>query len=181
MQRRWLIFTVVGVISFAADLATKIWAKAALPWIEEYGVGKPITVIENFFDWRLAYNTGSAFGLFSSTTGSRIFLSVIGIVAVVAMLFMVRSAKNEQTRLAVALGLVAGGALGNVLDRILYGKVTDFVVWKYYEHQWPAFNVADVTLVIGMILLFFDFGKTDDKEEEDGDKQQKKKKKKKKK
>jgi signal peptidase II len=56
----------------------------------------------------------------------------------------------------VALGLVGGGALGNVLDRMMYGKVTDFIVWHYKHHEWPAFNVADAALCVGVGLMIVD-------------------------
>jgi signal peptidase II len=57
-----------------------------------------------------------------------------------------------------ALALVAGGAVGNVIDRVLAGKVTDFVVWKWGTHEWPAFNIADVALVVGVAIMFLDVG-----------------------
>lgn len=155
MNRRWKIFTIVGVLSLIADQATKIWARAELP-TDALGRGLPVTVIENFFDWRLSHNPGSAFGLFGGTDGARIFLSVIGVFALAAIVWMLHKTKNEQTRLIWALGLVAGGAVGNLIDRIYYGVVTDFVVWKYHDKEWPTFNVADVALVVGVALLFLD-------------------------
>lgn len=161
MSRRWKLFTIIGLLSLIADQVTKIWARTLPTFTTPDGrtFGKTVEVIPNFWDWRLSHNPGSAFGLFGETDGSRIFLSIIGILAVVAIFWMVKKAREDQTRLAVALGLVAGGAIGNLVDRILYGVVTDFVVWKYYEHEWPTFNVADVTLVVGVALLFLDLGK----------------------
>jgi signal peptidase II len=58
--------------------------------------------------------------------------------------------------LGAELGLLAGGALGNIVDRIAFGKVTDFVVWKIGTHEWPTFNIADAALVVGVIGLLFD-------------------------
>jgi signal peptidase II len=55
-----------------------------------------------------------------------------------------------------ALGLVGGGAIGNLIDRILYGRVTDFIVWHYKGHEWPAFNIADAALVVGVGLMGLD-------------------------
>lgn len=157
MARRYKLFLIVGLVTFVADQITKVMARA---WLEfGNGYGKPVSVIENFWDWRLSFNTGSAFGLFRDTAGGRILLTIIGLGAIVAILWMLRQARDDQKRFTWALGLVAGGALGNVLDRILYGKVTDFVVWRYYDKEWPTFNVADVALVIGVGLLFLDMGK----------------------
>jgi signal peptidase II len=156
MPRRWKIFLIIGFLSLVADQVTKIWARASLPTMvasngQRYGVAQP--VIENFFDWRLSFNKGSAFSLFGNMSGARVFLTVVGIVAVLIMIYMLYRARNY------ALGLVAGGAVGNLIDRIAFGQVTDFIVWKYYDTEWPTFNIADVALVVGVGLLFLDMGK----------------------
>lgn len=162
MPRRWKIFLLIGFVTLVADQVTKVWARDALPTVvasngQRYGVAEP--VIENFFDWRLSFNKGSAFSLFGEMSGARVFLTVVGILAVLIMLYMLHRARNDQTRLIYALGLVAGGAVGNLIDRIAFGQVTDFIVWKYYDTEWPTFNIADVALVIGVGLLFLDMGK----------------------
>jgi signal peptidase II len=151
MSRRWKIFLIVGLLSLVADQVTKLWARHSLPT-----GGLSVEVIPNFWAWRLSHNPGAAFGIFSNTDNARIFLTLIGIVAVLAIGWMVKKAREDQTRLSVALGLVVGGAVGNLMDRVAFGKVTDFVVWKYHDIEWPTFNVADVTLVIGVGLLFID-------------------------
>lgn len=158
VPRRWKWFTVFGVLILVADQVTKYWARSSLP-SDSRGYGIPVPMIENFWDWRLSYNTGSAFGLFSSLSGARIFLTIVGVVALGAILWMVHKATDGQRRMAVALGLVGGGAIGNVIDRIAFGKVTDFVVWKWYEHEWPTFNIADAALCVGVGLLFLDLGR----------------------
>src|SRR5882672_5570669 len=121
--------------------------------------GRAVPVIDGFWEWRLSMNPGSAFGLFSSQEGARIGLSVVGIIAVFGMLWMLRKARRDQTILHWALALVAGGAVGNLIDRIYYGVVTDFVLWHYQHHEWPVFNVADVVLVVGVGLMFIDIQK----------------------
>jgi signal peptidase II len=158
VPRRWKWFAAFSLITLALDQVTKLWARHGLP-VDSRGIGKSVAVIENFFDWRLSYNTGSAFGLFSSVTGARIFLTIVGVVALGAIAWMVHKGKNDQPRLMVGLGLVGGGAIGNVIDRVAFGKVTDFVVWKWYSHEWPTFNVADAALCVGVGLLFLDLGK----------------------
>ena len=167
MARRWKIFLIVAMITLVADHATKYWARNSLPThpagcaipadiVSHKCVGVKDTVIDGYWDWRLSFNPGSAFGLFDSQTGARIFLSIIGVLAVVAMVFMVKKARNDQRLLAIALGLVVGGAVGNLLDRMYFGVVTDFVLWHYHAKEWPVFNVADVALVIGVGMMFFD-------------------------
>jgi signal peptidase II len=121
--------------------------------------GMPVPVIDGFWEWRLSMNPGSAFGLFSSQNGARIFLSIVGVGAVAGMLWMLRKARDDQRILHWALALVAGGAVGNLIDRIYYGVVTDFVLWRYQTHEWPVFNVADIVLVAGVALMFIDIQK----------------------
>jgi signal peptidase II len=104
-------------------------------------------------------NSGSAFGLFSSQKGARVGLSIVGIVAVFGMLWMLRKARPDQRILHWALALVAGGAIGNLIDRVYFGVVTDFILWHYKTHEWPVFNVADVVLVVGVGLMFIDIQK----------------------
>jgi len=86
-------------------------------------------------------------------------LTVVGFIALVAMFVMMRKARDDQKILHWALALVVGGAVGNLIDRIYFGVVTDFVLWRYKTHEWPVFNVADVVLVIGVGLMFIDIQK----------------------
>ena len=94
---RWKIFAITAPITIALDQITKVWARASLE-VAPNGVGIPVAVIENYWDWRLSQNPGSAFGLFNSTSGARIFLSIIGVIAVAAIVWMVRKARDDQRR-----------------------------------------------------------------------------------
>jgi signal peptidase II len=174
-RRQWILFVIVMLLSLAADQATKIWARDSLPVRNAHGPslpcaipedivsglchGEAVPVVGGFWDWRLSMNPGSAFGLFSGQNSARIFLSLVGIVAVFGMLWMLRKARPDQRILHWALALVAGGAIGNLIDRIYYGVVTDFVLWHYKTHEWPVFNVADIVLVVGVGLMFIDIQK----------------------
>lgn len=173
-RKKWQIFLLVAVLSLAADQATKIWARDSLPVVRSHGdaaclvpddivnrtcMGHPVSVIDGYWEWRLSMNPGSAFGLFSSQTGARIGLSVVGILAVFGMLWMLRKARPDQKILHWALALVTGGAVGNLVDRIYFGVVTDFILWRYQTHEWPVFNVADIVLVVGVGLMFIDIQK----------------------
>ena len=176
-RKKWTIFAIVSVISLVADQVTKIWARGALPtqpdgcsvpydMIERKCYGLPVTVIEGFWEWRLSMNPGSAFGLFGGLGPSftRVFLSIIGVAAVIGMVWMLKKARPDQRILHWALAFVAGGAVGNLIDRIYYSVVTDFVLWKYKTHEWPVFNIADVVLVIGVGLMFIDIQKENKRE-----------------
>jgi signal peptidase II len=178
------VFLIVMVLSLVADQASKIWARGLRTVRYDHGTaacivpddmmvrrdpsgserpplchGEKIGVIKDLWDWQLSMNSGSAFGLFSSQQGARIGLSVVGIIAVFGMLWMLRKARPDQKILHLALALVTGGAIGNLIDRTYFGVVTDFILWRYQTHEWPVFNVADVVLVVGVGLMFIDFQK----------------------
>jgi signal peptidase II len=170
MSRRWTIFFIVGFLTIAADQATKVWSRHALPTspvgcvipddiVEGRCRGEKVEVIPDLWHWRLAFNPGSAFGLFHSADGARWFLSIIGVLAVGGMVWMLKKAREDQRALHWALALVAGGAIGNLIDRIYFGVVTDMVVWHYKAKEWPVFNVADVALVVGVGLMFLDISR----------------------
>lgn len=182
-RKKWRLFAIVSIVSLVADQATKIWARAELPVFPANCAitelpqdgrcqGIPVSVIDSFWHWKLSMNPGSAFGLFSSQGGARVFLSIVGILAVFGMFWMLRKARPDQRVLHWALALVAGGAVGNLIDRIYYGVVTDFILWHVgdfrghantglgrWEHEWPVFNIADVVLVVGVGLMFIDIQK----------------------
>jgi signal peptidase II len=174
ISRKWQVFLIVAVLSLVADQATKIWARGSLPVVRHQGdaacvvpddivgracMGHPVSVVDGIWEWRLSMNPGSAFGLFSSQNGARVFLSIVGIVAVFGMLWMLRKARSDQRILHWALALVTGGAIGNLVDRMYFGVVTDFILWRYQTHEWPVFNVADIVLVVGVGLMFIDIQK----------------------
>jgi signal peptidase II len=171
VPRRWKIFLLVALVSIAADQGTKVWARHSLPTtpahcaipdavVAHHCYGDAVPLIDGYWDWRLSFNPGSAFGLFHSANGARWMLSIVGLLAVFGMGWMVRKAKDSQTAMLWALGLVAGGAIGNLIDRIYFGVVTDFTLWHWKDRaEWPVFNVADVVLVVGVALLLLDVGK----------------------
>jgi signal peptidase II len=176
-RKKWMLFAIVSVTSLVLDQASKIWARASLPVHPDHCAipddiiarkcfGMPVKVIDGIWDWRLSMNPGSAFGLFGGLGAeiTRIFLSLIGIAAVVGMIYMLRKARPDQKILHWALALVAGGAVGNLIDRIYFSVVTDFILWKYKTHEWPVFNIADVVLVVGVGLMFIDIQKENRRE-----------------
>ena len=170
MTRRGIVtFAVILVATLAADQGSKTWAHG-LP-VHPAGciqpddllaarcVGWPQPVIDGYWDWELAYNPGIAFSAFTSLaghTGMQVILSLIAVLALVGITVLaLRTDPRERTKRA-AYALVAGGALGNLIDRLHDGAVTDFVRWRIHDHRWPIFNVADAALLIGVALLLID-------------------------
>jgi len=120
--------------------------------LENIGFGETIYVAP-FWNWVLAFNPGAAFSILADQPGwqrwlfTALALGVSGWIA-----FMLRQ-HPQQKLLSLALTLVMGGALGNVIDRVRFGAVVDFVQWHVAGYYWPAFNVADSAITIGAILL----------------------------
>lgn len=109
-----------------------------------------------FFDLTLIYNRGAAFSFLNSESGwQRWFFTALGLIAALFIIFLL--AKHGTQRLfAFGLALILGGALGNVIDRIAYGHVVDFLLFYYRDWFFPAFNLADSAITVGAILLAFD-------------------------
>jgi signal peptidase II len=152
-RKKYLLFTIWGLISLILDQWTKILAREQL---RPRGPSNPKVIVEGYFDLRYAENPGVAFSMLTDIPGGRVVLTLLAVAAFVLVLYYLRKTPVDASRLHVALGLVGGGAVGNLIDRVVYGKVTDFVVWKVGRHEWPAFNIADAALCVGVGLMILD-------------------------
>jgi signal peptidase II len=151
-RRKYVIFGVLAAISIALDQWTKVLARASLRPLGHAGR----VVIDGFFNLRYSENNGVAFGMFQTLPGGRFLLTLVALFAFGLVIHYLRKTEPAHTRMHAALGLVGGGAIGNLIDRIMFGKVTDFIVWHYKGHEWPAFNIADAALVVGVGLMGLD-------------------------
>lgn len=114
-----------------------------------------IIPVNSFFDLVLVHNRGASFGIFSNAPGwASVALIVFAIIVSIALAIWMWQV-NENL-LAVALALVIGGAVGNVIDRIQFGAVVDFLDFHAGGWHWPAFNIADSAITVGVILLILD-------------------------
>jgi signal peptidase II len=152
-NRKYVVFAAFLGLSLALDQWTKNLARDLL---RPRGSFNPKTIVEHYFDLRYSENPGVAFGMLQQLPGGRLVLTLLAVLAFVLVVAYLRKTEVGATRVHVALGLVGGGALGNVYDRVVYGKVTDFIVWHVKQHEWPAFNVADAALCVGVGLLMLD-------------------------
>ena len=133
----------------------------ALDQLSKYAIthtfmlGDYVTVT-SFFDLVLAHNTGAAFSLFADQAGwQRAFFISTALIASAIIIYLLRR-ESGSVLFKLALSLILGGALGNLIDRILNGYVVDFLSFHIQQHYWPAFNVADSAIVIGALLLVWD-------------------------
>ena len=152
-KSRNILFGVAAVISLVLDQWTKVLARTHL---QPLGPWQSKVIVDNYFDLRYSENTGVAFGMFQRLPGGRIWLTVVALAALLLVGYYLVRSHPRQSRLHLALGLVGGGAVGNLIDRIAFGRVTDFIVWKVGTHEWPAFNIADAALVVGVALMALD-------------------------
>ena len=108
-----------------------------------------------FMNWLLLFNPGAAFSFLAQSSGwQRWFFTILGLAASLYILWLLRKNQSDKM-LSWALSLILGGALGNVLDRIMYGAVVDFIDLHYGNWHWPAFNIADSAICIGATLIVF--------------------------
>ncbi len=146
MLKRWLLLAIIVIVLDQTS-------KAAITSHFIYGESLPIT---SFFNLVLAHNTGAAFSFLSDAGGMQRWLfSLIAIVASVWIVWLLRKHQAEKL-FALALALILGGALGNLIDRIAYGYVVDFLDFYAAGYHFAAFNVADSAITLGAVLLILD-------------------------
>ncbi len=142
----WLSLSVVVVL---IDQVTKLWVGHGFG----YGESKTVT---DFFNLVLVYNSGAAFSFLSDAGGwQRWLLSAVAVAASVWIIWLL-SRHAHQRLFSCALALILGGALGNLVDRVMYGYVVDFLDFYWGAHHFPAFNVADSAVSCGAALLLWD-------------------------
>lgn len=139
-----------AAIIFAVDQAYKYWI------LHIYRLGeRGVVEITSFLNLVMVWNPGVSYGLFAQETEwGRWLLVAFNIVAVIGLWFWL--ARQHKGWEAFAIGLIMGGALGNALDRALYGAVADFFSLHAFGYYWYVFNIADVAIVLGVIILLFD-------------------------
>lgn len=142
----WLLLALVLIVF---DQITKVGFDTRLSY------GERLHVLP-FFDFTLVYNTGAAFSFLADGQGwQRWLFTGIALVATVVIVRLLWK-HPRQTLLCAALACILGGALGNAIDRVLYGHVVDFLLFYWHDWYFPAFNIADVAITMGAILLLLD-------------------------
>ena len=113
-------------------------------------LGKNFNIIDGILRITLVKNTGAAFGIFQ---GGRAFFIVASIVASMLIAYLAARTPREKRGRRLLLGIILGGALGNLIDRVLFGEVIDFIDMGIGSHRWPVYNTADIAVTIGAICL----------------------------
>jgi len=149
MNPKYLLASWVCGSVLVLDQVTKWWVQKSM------ALHQSIEILPNFAHLTYIRNTGAAFGFFAGAqSGWRIFFFIlISILAIGAILYLMKSLPPKRNAQMVSFSLVLGGAVGNLIDRVRWGEVIDFIDIHWYRYHWPAFNIADSAITIGVILL----------------------------
>jgi signal peptidase II len=150
MKNKYLwVGSIAGVV-LLLDQVTKFLV------IRRIGMFEVITVIPGFFNFTYVRNRGAAFGMLAGVPGAwrSAFFIIVTVIAVAAIVLLIR--KTSERLLVAAFSLIAGGALGNLIDRVRWGEVVDFIDWYVRSYHWPTFNIADSAISVGVGLLVID-------------------------
>jgi len=143
---RWLWLTAAVIV---VDQASKQVALATL------SLHQPVPVMP-LFNITLVYNEGAAFSFLSDAGGwQRWFFSLLAIAISALIVFWIKGLPRDRVWTAAGLALVLGGALGNLIDRLVYGYVIDFIDVYFRTYHWPTFNIADTAITVGAAILIF--------------------------
>jgi signal peptidase II len=148
MKKYVLVFGVAALI-LGLDQLTKWYIRATVQLYES------IPIIDSLFHITYVRNKGGAFSLFAGVSDAlRVpFFLGVSVVAIITLVYMIRRIEPRQSLVLFALGCILGGAIGNLIDRALVGQVTDFLDFHWRGWYWPAFNVADSGISVGMVIL----------------------------
>ena len=148
LQDKWrnVVFGCVAVLVIIADQLSKTWIRTNLD------IGQ-ILFDTGLFQIVHVYNTGAAFGIFKDHSFTLTIVAFVGIIVILLLVFVLHSRWYfiDSPLVASAIGLVLGGTVGNLIDRLRLGHVTDFIDFKF----WPAFNVADAAVTVGVIIIAY--------------------------
>jgi signal peptidase II len=150
MQSRYVPFFLLTLVGLLLDQVSKLFIDRSMQLFDT------IPVIINFFNITYVRNPGAAFSFLSEASWRLPFFIGITLVASVAILVAFHKLRSDQKLAQVSLSMIFSGAIGNLIDRVRLGEVIDFIDVHWYRHHWPAFNVADSLICVGVFLLAVD-------------------------
>lgn len=150
-QKYWVLLVVSGWILFVDQ-----WTKYVVQ--QKLALHQTVEVIQRFFNLVHVRNTGGAFGIFAGERGGigSILFVVVSLIAIGTILFLFVKVREDEKTLSLSFSLVLAGAIGNLIDRLRYGEVVDFLDFYLFSYHWPAFNIADSAICIGIGLIALD-------------------------
>ncbi len=148
-MKNYRIFAVTAAVSLLLDQLSKVYIDRSFELYQSR------TVLDNFFHITYVRNPGAAFGILSDSAIRIPFFVSISVLASIGILWYIRKIATEYHYQHLAMGLIFSGAIGNLIDRVRLGEVIDFLDVHWYDHHWPAFNIADSAISIGMAIFVF--------------------------
>ncbi|MDH4008562.1 MAG: signal peptidase II, partial [Desulfuromonadales bacterium] len=141
---RYRILAIISAVIIALDQATKLYVDA------NFRLHESMPVIRGFFNLTYVRNKGAAFGILADNAVRIPFFITVSIVAMLGILWYINRIRNDQKLAVFSLSLVFAGACGNLIDRVRLGEVIDFLDVFWQRYHWPAFNVADSAITVGV-------------------------------
>ena len=150
MKPRYTLFALITFFGIIIDQITKIAVDRTMQ------LSDSITIVEHFFHLTYVRNRGAAFSFLSDASWRLPFFISITIIAALVILVAFQKMRDDQRLAHTSLAMIFSGAVGNLIDRIRLGEVIDFLDVHWYQHHWPAFNVADSAITCGAAMLVVD-------------------------
>jgi signal peptidase II len=150
MTSRNLLFAGISIVGIIIDQLSKIFIDRSMKLFDS------IPIMENFFHITYVRNRGAAFSFLSHASWRLPFFITVSFIAAIVIVVAFRKLRDNQKCAQIALALIFSGAVGNLIDRIRLGEVIDFLDAHWYRHHWPAFNVADSLICVGVFFLAID-------------------------
>lgn len=150
MKSRYPLFVLLTIVGLLLDQASKLFIDRSMLRFDS------IPLITNFFNITYVRNRGAAFSFLSDASWRLPFFIGVSLVASIVILVAFHKLRDDQKLAQVSLAMIFSGAIGNLIDRIRLGEVIDFLDVHWYGHHWPAFNVADSMICVGVFLLALD-------------------------
>ena len=150
MKPRYTLFATIAIVGILIDQITKIAVDRSMQLFDS------IPIVEHFFHLTYVRNRGAAFSFLSNASWRLPFFITVSLIAAIVILVAFQKMRDDQKLAHTSLALIFSGAVGNLIDRIRLGEVIDFLDAHWYRHHWPAFNVADSLICVGVFLLAID-------------------------
>jgi signal peptidase II len=151
MLKKYILFAAVTAFILMADQLTKALI------LSNMEIGETLSVIAGFFSITHVRNPGAAFGFLAKASPEfrYLFFLSITVIAILLILYYIKNVKPEEEFVVFPLSLILGGALGNLIDRVRFGEVVDFLDFYLGSLHWPAFNVADSAISVGAVVMIW--------------------------
>ncbi len=150
MKTRYTLFALISIVGIIIDQITKFAIDRSMRLFDS------IPIIENYFNLTYVRNKGAAFSFLSNASWRLPFFITVSTVAALVILIALCRLRDDQRLAHTSLAMIFSGAVGNLIDRVRLGEVIDFLDAHWYRYHWPAFNVADSLICVGVFLLAID-------------------------